>query len=193
MNIPIDCADALEIVLKGHSRAVDAGLFNGKLFLNIGGMGFDAAVVEATQKMKWLGSLSYYAAVFRTLIWYRARRVRLWIDDVMQEQEFLMTAVGNGRFYGGGMKVLPESDPSDGKLDVCTVDSIPPLKIAALFPQFPTGGHVKFPFVKFYRCAQVRIESLNGAFSVQTDGEVYSGITAAHFSILPAALRVLVP
>ena len=193
MNIPIECIDALEIVLKGHSRSVDAALFNGELFLNIGSAGFDASVVETTKKMKWMGAMSYYAAVFMTLMQYRSQKVRLWIDDVLQEKEFLLMAVGNGTYYGGGMKAMPEAVPDDGKMDVFTVDNIPRYKIAMLFPQFPTGGHVKFPFVKFYRCEQMRIETLGEPFSVQTDGEVYSGIRTAQFSILPGALRVLVP
>ncbi len=194
MNIPLDCLAALDIVLGGNTRPVDAATFNGNLFLNIGSAGFDAAVVAATSRLKWMGRLSYYAAVFLTLVGYRPRRVRLWLDGEAQpERDILLLAAGNGRFYGGGMKALPQSEFDDGLLDVCAVDGIPPWKIAALFPQFPTGGHGKFPFVRFHRCTQVRVESLNGPFSVQTDGEVYSGVTEANFCVVPSALRVLAP
>ncbi len=194
MDIPLDCLAALDIVLGGKTRLVDAATFNGKLFLNIGSAGFDAAVVVATSQLKWMGRLSYYAAVFLTLLGYRPRRMRLWLDGEAQpERDILLLAAGNGRFYGGGMKALPQSEFDDGLLDVCAVDGIPPWKIAALFPQFPTGGHGKYPFVHFRRCAQVRVVSLNGPFSVQTDGEVYSGVTEANFCVVPSALRVLAP
>lgn len=194
LGIPLDCVEALDVVLRGKARTVDAATFNGRLFLNIGSAGFDAAVVQATGRLKWLGRLSYSVAVFMTLLGYRPRRMRLFVDDVLvQEREMLLMAAGNGCFYGGGMKALPQSQPDDGKLDVCVADGVPPWKIAALFPQFTVGGHGKFSFVHFHRCVQVRVESLNGGFPVQTDGELYANVTSAQFCVLPQALRVLAP
>jgi diacylglycerol kinase (ATP) len=193
-DIPMDAAGALEVVLGGERRCADAGLFNGKPFFNIGSVGFDVAVVEESGRMKKaLGALSYYVAVFKTLAGYKCRKMRLWINGVLQEKEILISAIGNGLFYGGGMKVLPKAETGDGSFDVCVVDKIPRLKIAMLFPQFTTGSHGKFPFVKFYRCEKVVIDSMGEPFSVQTDGEVFSGITSAEFSILPGALKVLAP
>lgn len=193
-GIPQDAARALGIVLEGKPKETDAGLFNGKPFFNIGSVGFDVTVVEESGRLKkTLGALSYYAAVFKTLASYRCKRMRLWINGVLQEKEILISAIGNGLFYGGGMKVLPKAETGDGRFDVCVVDRIPPHKIAMLFPQFSSGGHEKFPFVKFYRCESVVIESTGEPFSVQTDGEIFKNVTSAEFSVLPAALRVLAP
>jgi diacylglycerol kinase (ATP) len=193
-GIPMDAAGALGIVLDGKARCADAGLFNGKPFFNIGSVGFDVTVVEESGKMKkTLGALSYYAAVFKTLASYKCKKMRLWINGVLQEKEILISAIGNGLFYGGGMKVLPKAEPCDGSFDVCVVDRISRFKIAMLFPQFTTGSHGKFPFVKFYRCEKVVIESMGEPFSVQTDGEIWPGVTSAEFSILPGALMVLAP
>lgn len=193
LGIPMDSAGALDIVLDGNHRQVDAGLFNGKPFFNIGSVGFDVSVVEESRRIKAPGGLSYYIAVFTTLARYRCRRMRLWVDNVLQEKEILLSAIGNGLFYGGGMKVLPKADPGDGSLDMCVIDSIPRYKIAMLFPQFPSGGHVKYPFVSFYRCKNIIIDSNGEPFSVQTDGEMHRGVTSAEFSILPGALKVLAP
>jgi diacylglycerol kinase (ATP) len=193
LGIPMDAEGALGIVLDGENRQVDAGLFNGKPFFNIGSVGFDVSVVEARMRLKSLGSLAYYAGVFTTLARYKCKKMRLWINDALQEKEILITAIGNGLFYGGGMKVLPDALPGDGSFDVCVIDSIPRLKIATLFPQFPSGGHTKFPFVKFYRCEKVVIDSYGEPFSVQTDGELHKDVTSAEFSILPGALRVMAP
>lgn len=192
-GIPMDAAGALDVVLDGKPTPADAALCNGKPFFNIGSVGFDVKVVEESLKMRALGALSYYAAVFKTLLFYKCGKMRLWIDGEQQEKDILISVIGNGLFYGGGMKVLPNADPGDGKFDVCVIDEIPRLKIAMLFPQFPSGGHVKFPFVHFYRCEKVVIDSMGEPFSVQADGEVWPGVTSAEFSILPGALMVLAP
>ena len=193
LGIPMDAECALNIVLDGEQKQVDAGLFNGKPFFNIGSIGFDVSVVEQSRRIRAPGGLAYYLAVFITLMRYRCRKMRLWVDNVLQEKEMLLTAIGNGLFYGGGMKVLPDAEPGDGSLDVCVVEKIPRFKIAMLFPQFPSGRHGKFPFVRFYRCKKVVIDSMGEPFAVQTDGEVHSGVTNAEFMILPGALKVLAP
>ncbi len=193
LGIPTDVSGALEVLLNSAPRQVDAGLFNGKPFFNIGSVGFDVSVVEESLRIRSLGKLSYYAAVFTTLVRYRSRKMRLWLNGVLEEKEMLLTAIGNGMFYGSGMKVLPKAKPEDGSFDVLVVDKIPPHKIAMLFPQFPSGGHEKFPFVKFYRCEKVVLDAGGEPFTVQTDGELHRGVTSAEFMVLPGALRVLAP
>jgi diacylglycerol kinase (ATP) len=192
-GIPMNAQDALGVVLSGTAKQVDAGLFNGKPFFNIGSVGFDVSVVESAMRMRALGGIAYYLAVFKTIALYRCKKMRLWLDGVLQEKEIMLSAIGNGLYYGGGMKVLPMADVGDGSFDVCIVDKILKYKMLMLFPKFPSGGHIKFPFVKFYRCKKVVVDKMGEPFSVQTDGEVHQGITSAEFSILPSAIRVLVP
>ncbi len=193
LGIPMDAEGALSIILEGEMKQVDAGLFNGKPFFNIGSIGFDVSVVEERHRIRSLGSAAYYLAVFTTLARYRCKKMRLWVDNVLQEKELLLTAIGNGLFYGGGMKVLPKAEPGDGSLDVCVIDCIPRFKIATLFPKFPSGGHTKYPFVNFYRAKKVVIDSNGEPFAVQTDGELHTAVTSAEFMILPGALRVMAP
>ena len=191
LNIPDSPMAALELVLACGTRMVDAAQVNGFTYCNIASVGFDTSVVEAARSIR-LGPLSYYAAVLRTLLWYRGMNVNITVDGAEHRQAMLLCAVGVGQRYGGGMKVLPDALPGDGALDYCLIDSIPRPKIAALFPQFPTGGHRKFPFVHLGRCQSLTV-ACDRPFSVQADGEILTGLTEARFTLLPSALAVIAP
>ncbi len=191
LAIPDDHLAALDIVLAGHTRAVDVGKVNDTLFVNIASVGFDVAVVEGAHSLR-LGPLSYYASVFRTLLRFRGVEARVTADENAQSLRMLLCAVGVGTHYGGGMKVLPHSVPDDGLFDYCLVDSIPRTKIATLFPKFPSGGHTAYPFVHMGRCGTLTVER-DEPFTVQADGDLLPNVTSARFTLLPAALRVLAP
>ena len=178
-------------MLAGHTRAVDVGKVNDTHFINIASVGFDVAVVEGAHSLR-LGPLSYYASVFRTLLGFHGVQAKVTIDNDEQSLRMLLCAVGLGTHYGGGMKVLPHSVPDDGLFDYCLVDSIPRMKIATLFPKFPSGGHTAFPFVHMGRCGTLTVER-DEPFTVQADGDLLPSVTSARFALLPAALRVLTP
>ena len=193
VGIPSGIEEALAVALGDHTRTVDAAEVNGKLFLNIASVGFDVAVVEARERFSWLRGLSYYAAVFATLTGYRCRNTRFTMNGETLAKEILLCAVGNGLYYGGGMKVLPESVPDDGSMDVCVINKVSRATILSVFPKFPTGKHASLPYVAFSRTKELTIESGGAPFSVQADGEIIPGLTSATFRILPGVMRVLSP
>ena len=50
-------------------------------------------------------------------------RYSLSLDDAEEiEQRNMLTAFCNGRYYGGGFYPVPSADPSDGWMDVLTVE-----------------------------------------------------------------------
>ena len=52
LGIPTDTGSAIEILLNGENRVVDAGDANGQIFFNIAGFGFDVDVLDYTEEFK---------------------------------------------------------------------------------------------------------------------------------------------
>lgn len=207
VGIPKNLAAALNIVLNGIERKVDAGkvscgrLTDGSIvyaperyFLNGVGIGFDGHVAWRVSKTKHLrGTLAYFAAVIRTLGEYRAPKFRISIDDRIITGKKLMIATGNGRCAGGGFYLTPEAIVDDGILDFCMIDDVPVVGILPLIPVVMRGKAARNKAVTYGRMRNLSAESQT-PFSVHADGEVVGfNVNGVKIDVAPGSLRMLCP
>ncbi|MHB1314945.1 MAG: diacylglycerol/lipid kinase family protein [Christensenellales bacterium] len=193
LGIAKEPEQALEQILRGNEKKVDLFYLNGHSFINVAGVGFDADVLRLSFKMRkvFSGFWSYYMAIFATILTFRFQKLKMVLPDRTIERDILLVAIGNGRFFGGGMLVCPKADPSDGLADVCIIRKIPRLKILFVLPKFLKGTHVSLPFVEYFQCKEFTLSS-KIAKNFNMDGELTPYEDSA-FSIQPGSLRVLVP
>ncbi len=195
LGIPTNVPKALDIVLAGHTRRMDAAMCNDELFFNIAGFGFDVDVLDYVEiykrKMK-NGSLAYMrglvAAISKLLL--RKTTVR-WPGGEMTKN-VLLIAAGNGTHFGGGMKVTPRADPFDGLLDFCVIHDVNKRNIVPLMLRFRKGEHVDLTqYVTYFRAEELTAEC-EPASRLDIDGDVLPG-TPVRFKTLPRSLSILVP
>ncbi|MDQ2814490.1 MAG: NAD(+)/NADH kinase [Actinomycetota bacterium] len=120
LGLPIDLGEALTVALTGRDRQLDAGLANGSLFLTMAGLGLDAKMLAGAseQVKKRFGWGAYVAAALRHLR-DRPMRVRLRADSGPPERRRASgVIVGNVGALQGGLPLLPDAQPDDGRLDV---------------------------------------------------------------------------
>jgi diacylglycerol kinase (ATP) len=113
------------------------------------------------------------------------------IDGQILKRKALLVAVGNGQFYGGGMRVLPTAKPDDGLLDVCIAGNMTRSEILRALPRLYRGTHPGLPKIEMLRAKEVSITS-GRSLSIQVDGEVIGQVPAV-FRVEPGALKVAVP
>ena len=117
LGIPTDVEAAAEILLGGEDRALDAGMANDQVYFNVAGFGFDVDVLDYTEEFKPKcknGSTAYIRGLLKALFGMKLRRSTITFPDGTVEANVLLIAAGNGRFFGGGMEVTPNADPTDG-------------------------------------------------------------------------------
>lgn len=164
-----------------------------RLFVNVAGFGFDGEVVNgllmSERNAKQMGgTIPYLLQVGRLILAYRAKNFRSRIDEERAEGKRTGIFACNGRFFGGGMKVAPGADVSDGLFDVVTIDALPPLGLLARVPAIYTGWHVRMTAVKVQRAREVHVDTEDHLL-LQADGELI-GEAPATIRILPRALEV---
>lgn len=193
LGIPLDPLQAAGVVTHGCERCIDLGRVNGRYFVNVGGVGFDAEVAAMVNRgpHRGGGAWPYVVSLFRVLATYRNAMVRIRLDGEQSfKEKILLVAVGNARSYGGGMKVVPHALVDDGLLDVCIGGDLNPVQTLGLLPKVFAGTHLGHPMVRSLRARKIEVES-EQSLSVHADGETV-GVTPAVFEVVPGRLRVRV-
>ena len=114
----------IEAQLDGEPIAIDLIKCNDFYCVNMVNIGFDCAVVKEADKLKRhklvTPGFSYILGVVVVLFKKFGTKMKLIFDDgETLEKEFTLTAIGNGKFCGGGFMAAPRALLTDGLLDVC--------------------------------------------------------------------------
>lgn len=195
LGLPKDIERACKVVLRGNARRRDLGRVLGRYFVNAVGIGFDATVARvASDRMRWLpvrGMPLYVLALLKTLAEYRACDMIVTVDEKVIPVRPLLVAVGIGKTYAGGMKIVPDALPDDGLYDVCIVDAMGSMETLYNLPRVFTGAHVKMPKATMLRGRYVSIKP-SAPVLLHMDGEVFEA-GPMEFTLIPGGLRALYP
>jgi|YelNatPaOPRAMG01_1025707.scaffolds.fasta_scaffold00033_32 YegS/Rv2252/BmrU family lipid kinase len=171
LKIPRNLERAIKILKEGKHFKMDLGMVDGRYFVGITGIGFDAEVNISANKMKLKGSLGYILSVFTTLKKYKAKECEISFDGIKWKGEITLVAIGNTKNYGGGMKILPNSKLDDGYFDICIIEKVSPLELILYFPLIFIGKHTINPHVKMFRAKEVKVKGPKNLMATM-DGEL---------------------
>jgi YegS/Rv2252/BmrU family lipid kinase len=164
----------LETAVYGEAQWLDAGLCNGRIFMNCLGVGLDGEVAAEISSMRWLpGWAKYYWTVIRKIFSYRSVFMRADSDEESFYVKALTIMAANSQLSGGGFRVAPMASMSDGKLDMVLIEDIPIWKRLWYMPGIRKGRHVTLPFVRTARFSYMVI-SLAEPLQAHMDGELIS-------------------
>ncbi|MGN7782644.1 diacylglycerol kinase [Mycolicibacterium sp. 22603] len=187
---------AADIVVDGRAATVDLGRIVGadgteRWFGTVMAAGFDSLVTDRTNRMRWPhGRMRYNLAMVAEISRLRLLPFRLTFDGVEVQTELTLAAFGNTRSYGGGMRICPGADPTDGLLDVTMVASASRTRLIRLFPTVFRGTHVDLDEVQTRRARVIRVDC--PGINAYADGE-YVCPLPVEVSAVPGALTVLRP
>lgn len=184
---------------------VDVMKFNDKYAINVINMGFDCEVVQRATKLKKLplvtGKASYILGVVGELVGKKPLHLKVTLtyengDTEEIEEDFLLAAVANAKWYGGGFKVAPIADVSDGLLDVALIKNVSRRRFISIVGDFKKGALVDDDGIVrndvtdvliYKRCTGVKIE---GCKTVCADGEIFEESTV-NIQVVPKAINYI--
>ena len=174
-------------------RRVDAMKVSvsGKEIWSIGSIsaGFDALCATRANSLRWpKGPNSYIAALLLELPSFNAIEYHLDVDGEKRVIEAMLCGVANAKSFGGGMMISPNSEITDGELEVFILHKVSRARLLRIFPTVYKGKHLRFPEVEIFKAKSIKISNDN--YPVTCDGELVGN---AHFSaeVHPGALRLL--
>ncbi len=113
---------ACQTIAKGVAARIDVGRANGRIFLLMAGCGFDAEVVNRVHASRTghINQFSYLRPILEVARTYEYPILQAHGDDgtVLPVSAQWLFAF-NLPCYGGGFRIAPHADGSDGLLDLC--------------------------------------------------------------------------
>jgi len=192
LGIPLDPAAAFQAVFEGHSRLIDVGELDGRLFFNIAGLGLDAMVAHrfAEGGLARRGFVRYLELAAREIASFVPLEYAVTADGHGLLVRPLLIAIANARQYGNGALIAPGAELDDGKLDLVVVDHRPAWRVLMQAPRLFSGNVMQVPGVSTTRVSSVAI-SADTALVYHVDGEPHVGGLLVKASVHPRALRVI--
>lgn len=190
--------DAGRVTSAGSRMAVDneiPGTTGPRYFINVVGVGFDVAVIEASRGARFLkGELLYKVTALRQLFTFRGIPLTLTPDrETGFDGRYLLVTVSNGPFFGGSIPIAPAAELADGMLDACAIGDTNTLARAALFHQASSGRHVLSPRVHSRRDTRF-VLSFEAPPRYEVDGDVWQADgPELVIEVAPNALSIIVP
>jgi YegS/Rv2252/BmrU family lipid kinase len=197
--------EAAARLLSAEPRPLDLGILSvtghdgsalRRAFINITSFGIGGLTDRIVNSSpKWMGGkAAFFLGTLRAMLVYRNMPVRVKVDGKQcLEAPIFNVALANGRYFGGGMLIAPDADPSDGLLDVVALHDLSRVQGIALAQHIYKGSHLGQPGVTVARGKVVEAEALvpSAEVLVDMDGET-PGRLPLKAELAPGALRLRV-
>jgi YegS/Rv2252/BmrU family lipid kinase len=204
LGIPVDLDAAIEALGRGATRRIDAlrltyrdpsGADRCVYSINVTSFGLSGLTVQlvAHAPRALGGSFAFLVGALGSIARFKPVRVRMEADgrEILDEQ-IVLVAAANGRYFGGGMQVAPDAKPDDGALDLVVIRAISKLGLLRALPSLYRGRHLSHPAVSVQRVSRLRAEAPDPGgppVFIDVDGEGL-GTLPLEVELLPRAVTL---
>jgi YegS/Rv2252/BmrU family lipid kinase len=191
LGLPRDLEGAARVLQGGHTRRVDVGEANGRVFFEVASVGIHAAIFEEMAKAD-AGDLAGVVRSIMVAFRYRPSRMTIVLDDGREiETRALVVSIANGPYTGAGFTVAPDARLDDGRFDVRIFNRYSKRELVRHFAAIAFGRRAYAPMVATERSARV---SITGTRPLPARADAQDlGMTPLTCTITPGALLVVAP
>lgn len=192
LGISLDPKKAVENINNFNFRTIDTGLANGKAFMNISGVGFDAAVSHAFHQQKMRGIFKYFVVGVKLIFNYKLQTYKINADGREFERKAWQIAMANSSQYGNDALVAPKAKVDDGLLDAVVLNPMPIFQMFLNFYRLFQGTLDRSKYIKTFKFKEMTITQERNDVS-HLDGDPFELGKVIEIKIRPMSLKVIVP
>lgn len=184
-----DFDNIFKAIIGNHKKIIDVGIVNNFNFINVCSFGIDGPIMKDMEKYKKMlpGQASYLFSTLKAGISFKSNFVKVVADDQTFDGKMLLIAIGNGKYFGGGMNICPEADLSDGLLEVCLVRNVSKLKFIKEISKIYSGRLNELKEVIYLKAKKISIHVDGSEYLINADGNLM-GSTPATLSLCPKSV-----
>ena len=190
LAIPRRPEAAARVALEGLAQTITPARLNGRRFLVMAGVGYDAWVVDQVDLIskRRIGKLAYLVSMIRQLFRYGEVTFRVTVDG--RPLDCFSAVISNGRYYGGGFVLSRQASLARRSVQVLLFQRPGPLFLLRCLAALALGRLEKVDGVASLSAERLTI-SAPGLEPVQTDGDP-AGWLPAEIDLEPEPVTVLV-
>lgn len=193
LNLPLSIPEACKVIAQGYRQYIDLGWVNGKHFFNVASLGLSVNITRKLTreaKRRW-GIFAYLITATKAILRASPFVAEIRFANQCKRVKTFQIAVGNGRYYGGGMKILHDATIDDQRLDLYSLEIKKWWQFFTVIVAIRTGRHR--PELGTQTLSGAEFEVLTSKpQTINTDGELTVS-TPAHFRVIPKAIAVFAP
>jgi len=194
LHVPTDPARALSDALSAAPRPMDLGEIDGRLFVNIAGLGFDAHVASLFNQPdnRRRGFGGYVRIAARSLAAYESARYSIAAGDTNLDVRAFLVTVANAPQFGNGARIAPRAQVDDGLLDLVVIEERSRVRTVSQAHRLFNGTIERMRECTVRRIADATI-ACETPMTFHVDGEPVAGGTSVRVRALPGALQIAAP
>jgi len=191
LGISLILRKALETIKQAIIQPIDVIDINGKLSVNVSGLGFDALVAHKFQNIDKRGLVSYIKVVVSEFVAYKPHKYNIIIDGEKYEREAFLISIANSSQFGNNAFISPKASVLDGKMDICIVKPFLKIESPLVIEQLMTGRLDKGKYLEVIRAKEVEISQELDIFHI--DGDPFENGRIIKAKIIPSTLKMIIP
>ncbi|XP_059651349.1 sphingoid long-chain bases kinase 2, mitochondrial [Cornus florida] len=194
-----DPHEAIERIATGVRSPIDVGVISGETgeshyFINVADIHLSAKAGYHASRYKRFGNLCYVIGALQAFLGHHNQDLKIKVNEGEWEIYSQVTAlcIGNAKFFGGGMKITPNANPSSGNFEVVILQDFKWYDFILKLHKLYNGTHLSVRNVSSKSVHSLEVEEIagGGGIYVQSDGE-YLGFLPRKFCILPTAIEMI--
>ncbi len=172
--------NSIENIVDPTIRDIDLLSINDFFGINIFSFGFDTLILkralEILKTFPKLGETAYTISIIRSLFSKKSTHLEYSFklsngETVSGKGEYMIIALCNGSYYGGGYNPAPGNSIEDGVFEVVLIEKMSIFEMASMIPKYKAGKHLDHRNVKVYKTTAGEFK-IDRAITANIDGNL---------------------
>lgn len=189
LNIPRKLEEALEIILHGHPKVIDAIDFNGEPAFHMADVGLNALIIKYFDESRFRGLLTYGRMLIKALFKHSLVHVTVQTPEIEKQFRAYAVIFANGKKYGTGANVNPDGELNDHQFELVIVQKLSLKEIIKLFSKHKGFDSKAMEIIS----AKTATLSSRHRMHHQRDGEYLGKTKQIHARVIRDAVTVMIP
>lgn len=189
LGISSDPIQALDVIVKGHTKKIHATNVNDHLCIHLSDIGFNAYVVKKFENQGVRGMWGYIMAAIKVLRQNPLLEIEMKVHKKPIKIKAEMIVIANATKYGSGALINPVGNLEDQLFEVIVVKKV---SVRELFKMLVSHAPYDINKTEIFQTTALYMQSSKRVY-FQVDGEYMGKVKDITAFLIPNALEIIIP